>query len=63
MIDFYDSGVQNNPALDVQLRGPGGQPQRLDLSAAQKLSLVAYLLTLSDTTFLTNARLADPFVR
>ena len=63
VIDFYDSGVQNNPALDVRLRGPGGQPQRLNLSAAQKLSLVAYLLTLTDTTFLTSARLADPFVR
>jgi cytochrome c peroxidase len=63
VVDFYDSGVQNNPNLDPRLRGPGGQVQRLGLDAAQKANLVAYMRTLTDTGFLTNAKFANPFAR
>lgn len=64
VIDFYDRGVQNNPQLDPRLRnGPNGQPQRLNLSTAEKASLVAFLRTLTDASLLTDARFSDPFRR
>ena len=63
VIAFYDSGVQNNPGLDPRLRGPGGQPLRLNLSAAERAALVAFLGTLTDNTFLTDGRFSNPFGR
>lgn len=66
VIDFYDSGVQANPALDPRLRagqGPNGPPLRLNLSVAEKASLVAFLGTLTDQAFLTNPKFANPFPR
>ena len=66
VIAFYDSGVQNNPGLDGRLRvGPGGngQPLRLNLSTAERASLVAFLGTLTDNTFLTDVRFSNPFGR
>ena len=63
VIAFYDSGVQNNPGLDPRLRGPGGRPLRLNLSAAERASLVAFLGTLTDNTFLTNEKFSNPFAR
>jgi cytochrome c peroxidase len=63
VIAFYDSGVQNNPGLDPRMRGPGGQPLRLNLSAAERASLVAFLGTLTDNTFLTDVRFSNPFGR
>lgn len=72
VVAFYDSGVQNNPGLDPRLRGapggPGGPPgnglpQRLNLSAAERSALVAFLGTLTDNTFLTDVRFSNPFGR
>lgn len=61
VVEHYDSGVQDGPALDNRLRGPGGQPQRLNLSAADRQALVDFLLTLDDPTLAVDARFADPF--
>ncbi|WP_411281724.1 cytochrome c peroxidase [Gemmatimonas sp.] len=63
VIAFYDSGVQNNPGLDPRLRTPGGPPLRLVLSAAERTSLVTFLRTLTDSTFLTDVRFSNPFGR
>lgn len=63
VVAFYDAGVQNNPRLDNRLRGPNGQPQRLNLSSAERAALVAFLGTFTDRTFLTDVRYANPFVR
>jgi cytochrome c peroxidase len=63
VVDFYDSGVQDGPALDDRLRGPGGGPRQLNLSAAQKAALAAFLRTLRDSTVITDPRFADPFRR
>jgi plastocyanin len=61
VIDFFDSGVQANPDLDPRLKGPDGSPRRLGLTLDQKASLVAFLKTLTDSTFLTDVRFSDPF--
>ncbi|MFA6113376.1 MAG: cytochrome c peroxidase [Sphingomonas sp.] len=62
VIDFYDHGIQEGPALDPRLRR-GGRPQRLNLSAADRTALVAFLMTLSDRALTTDARFSDPFRR
>jgi cytochrome c peroxidase len=62
VIDFYDHGIQEGPALDPRLR-QGGRPQRLNLSAADRAALVAFLMTLTDRALITDARFSDPFRR
>ena len=62
-IDFYDNGVQPHPNLDPRLVGPGGAPLRLNLSAAEKDALEAFLRSFTDTAFLTDPKFSDPFSR
>ena len=61
VVEHYNSGVQAGPALDNRLRGPGGAPQRLNLSVADKAALVAFMRTLTDTTLNTDPRFSNPF--
>lgn len=63
VVEHYDSGVQGGPALDQRLRGPGGQPIRLNLSAADKAALVAFMATLTDPALAADDRFSDPFRR
>lgn len=62
VIDFYDDGVQASSSLDARLRASDGSPRRLRLTTVQKSSLVAFLGSLTDSTFLTAARFSNPFV-
>jgi len=66
VVEFYNSGVVDNPNLSAPLRnppGPGQSPgaRRLNLTAAQKAALVAFLKTLTDPTLATSERFSDPF--
>lgn len=61
VVDHYDRGVQDGPALDNRLKRPNGQPRVLNLSAADKAALVAFMKTLTDNSMLTDARFSDPF--
>ncbi|MDB4908666.1 MAG: hypothetical protein JWO05_3450 [Gemmatimonadetes bacterium] len=61
VVEFYDSQVQPNPNLDPRLRGAGGLPKRLGLTASHRASLVAYLNTLTDPVLLKAAKFASPF--
>lgn len=63
VVEFYNSGVQNNGNLDNRLRGPNNQPQRLNLSQAEKDAIVAYMKTFTDDAFLTAAKFSNPFPR
>ncbi len=62
VIDFFNAGVQPNPDLDPLLKAADGAPKRLGLSADQKAALVAFLKTLTDSTFLKDPRFSDPFI-
>lgn len=62
VIDHYDHGIQNGPALDPRLR-PDGRSQRLDLSGADRATLVAFLMTLNDPSLTANERFSNPFRR
>jgi cytochrome c peroxidase len=67
VVEFYNSGVVDNPNLAPQLRVPGppgsppGPPRRLNLTPEQKAALVAFLKTLTDTTVTTDSKFSDPF--
>ncbi len=66
VVEFYDSGVVDNPNLPPPLRNPPGQGapgsvRRLNLSAQQKAALVAFLNTLTDTSLNTDQKFSDPF--
>ena len=63
VVDHYDNGVRDNPDLDSLLRTPAGGPQRLQLSPGQRDAIVAYLNTLTDPTFLIDAKFSNPFRR
>ncbi len=62
VVEHYDSGVQNGPALDQRLRGPNGAPIRLNLTPDERAALVAFLRTLTDEALLTDPKFSDPFV-
>ena len=61
VVEHYNSGVQNGPALDNRLKDGAGAPQRLNLSAADKAALVAFMLTLTDTTLTSDPKFSNPF--
>ena len=63
VVEHYVSGVREGPALDNRLRGPGGAPQRLQLSAADKAALVAFLRTLNDPVLGADPKFSSPFRR
>lgn len=62
VVDFYDHGIEDGPALDHRLR-QHGRPQRLDLNAADRAALVAFLMTLTDRALTTEPRFGNPFRR
>jgi cytochrome c peroxidase len=62
VVEFYDTGVQVGPDLDLRMRNPDGSPRRLKLSAEQRAALVAFLHALTDRAFLQAPRFSDPFV-
>ena len=67
VVEFYSTGVVDNPNLSPPLRvptGPGQPPGpvlRLNLTTAQKAPLVAFLKTLTDPNLATAAKYSDPF--
>lgn len=61
VIEHYSSGVQAHPNLSQQLKLPNGAPRNLNLSAADKAALVAFLKTLTDNTVATESKYSNPF--
>lgn len=51
----------NNTNLDPRLRGPGGVPQNLPFTQAQRDALAAFLRTLSGSAVYTDVRWSNPF--
>lgn len=63
VLQFYSREVQAHPNLAPQLRTPDGSPRRPNYTPQEIAALAAYLRTLTDVAFLTDARFADPFRR
>ena len=60
VLDHYSDHIAGGPTLSPTLRDPAGRPELLHLSAGEKKALLAFLNTLTDSTFITDARFADP---
>jgi cytochrome c peroxidase len=54
VLDHYSNGGKNHPNRDIRV-------QPLHFTASEKAALIAFLKTLTDPTFLTDLRFADPF--
>lgn len=61
VVAFYDGFTQPGPTLDPRLVGPGGTQLRFDLTQAEREAVVAFLHTLTDTTWLGDPRFRSPF--
>ena len=60
VIDHYSDGVVDHPNLDGELK-VGNQVRKLDFTEEEKVSLEAYLRTLTDENLKTDVRFSDPF--
>ena len=56
VVEHYSSGIQAGPARDNRLPIGG-----LNLTATEKSDLVAFLNTLTDTTFIADPKFSNPF--
>lgn len=61
VVDFYSTDVADSPLLDPRMRDVNGKPVRAHFSAAQRDALVAFLRSLTDSSFLNDARFSNPF--
>jgi cytochrome c peroxidase len=61
VIDHYDKGVQAHPSLDTNLKDNTGAPRRLNLTSIEKTALIAFMKTLTDNVYTTDAKYSDPF--
>ena len=62
VVEHYNSGVQAHPNLDNRLKQNNGTPRRLNLTDQEKQDLVSFMLTLTDDTFITEAKFSNPFI-
>lgn len=60
VIEHYNSGIQEGPALDNRLR-PGGTVMRLNFTATEKSDMLAFLLTLQDRDAMNADKYSNPF--
>ncbi len=76
VVNHYNKNIQPHENLDWRLRqgggffgpfvpgnGNDGDPARLGLSEQEISDLIAFLTSLTDQSYLTDKRFADPFVR
>jgi len=60
VIDHYDKGVLQSPVLDPIMTKPGKETG-LRLTDTEKMDLISFLLTLTDSTFTSNSDLSNPW--
>jgi cytochrome c peroxidase len=61
VVEHYNSGIKNHPTLSPALTDANNNPVRLNLTAAEKAALVAFLKTLTDNSISTEAKWSNPF--
>jgi cytochrome c peroxidase len=60
VLDHYSEHIVGGPTLSPTLRDPSGRPELLHLTDREKKALLAFLNTLTDSTFITDPRFSDP---
>lgn len=61
VVEHYNSGVKNHTNLNNSLKDQNGQPQRLNLTAQEKIDVVNFLKTLTDNTLTNDVKFSNPF--
>ena len=62
VIEHYDSGIQNHPNLDQELRDFNtALPRKMNLSRSEKDALISFLQTLTDSVLVADEKFSDPF--
>jgi len=62
VVEHYNSGIQPSVALDHNLVNTvTATPVQMNMTAAEKAALVAFLKTLSDPSITTDVRFSNPF--
>lgn len=57
VVEHYNSGIRRSATLSPKIKSPNG----LQLTEEEKADLVAFLKSLTDRSFLTDQRFADPY--
>jgi cytochrome c peroxidase len=60
VIEHYNSGILNGPALDNRLKGPNNTVQQLNMTPLQKQQLRAFLETLTDAVITQDPKFSNP---
>ncbi len=61
VLDHYSNGVHNSPTLSPDIGSEFTTGKNLSLTMEQKQALIAFLNTLTDTTFINNPEFSNPF--
>jgi len=68
VLDHYNDHIKESETLDVLIRDASNEPRQpedpiaLKLSEQDKEDIIAFLLTLTDSTFITNEKFSNPFI-
>lgn len=68
VLDHYNDHIRESATLDVLIRDASnesrepGDPIALKLSDQDKKDIIAFMLTLTDSTFITNEKYSNPFI-
>jgi cytochrome c peroxidase len=63
VVDHYNEKIQPAANLHRKLKDNNGKPKRFNFTDADKKALVAFMKTLTDKSFTSDPRFADPFAK
>ena len=63
VLNHYSHGIQNQSNLPAIFKNTDGSAKQLNISATDRLAIIAFLNTLVDKDFISNPMFADPFVK
>jgi cytochrome c peroxidase len=63
VIRHYNTSIQSNEVLSDLLKDKNGKPKRFNLSDAEVISLGNFLLSVKDTSFISNKNFSNPFIK
>jgi cytochrome c peroxidase len=61
VLDHYSNGIKNHPVLDPRLKDVNGQAMKMNITDNEKISIIAFLNTLTDHSMLTDPKFSNPF--
>ncbi|WP_315816758.1 hypothetical protein [Paraflavitalea speifideaquila] len=65
VVDHYNEHIQESPTLSIFLQNnqSGMNDHQLGLTPGEKKDLIAFLQMLTDSTFITDKRFSNPFIK